>query len=70
GASTPNVSSCGGIFKNSNADFLCTFAYGTGNTSAFIAELCGFMTAIEIAVSRGWSNLWIELDSRLVVMAL
>ncbi|CAJ2645702.1 unnamed protein product [Trifolium pratense] len=37
--------------------------------SAFSAELCGFMTAIEIADARGWRNMWIESDSMLVVNA-
>ncbi|PNX89856.1 70 kDa peptidyl-prolyl isomerase, partial [Trifolium pratense] len=37
--------------------------------SAFMAELCGAMRAIEIAYCRNWKNLWLESDSTLVVMA-
>jgi hypothetical protein len=44
------------------------FASKTDMASAFSAELCGFMTVIEIAAARGWRNLWIESDSLLVVM--
>jgi ribonuclease HI len=33
-----------------------------------MAELCGAMTAIEIANSRNWQNLWLKSDSKLVVM--
>ncbi|CAJ2663409.1 unnamed protein product [Trifolium pratense] len=69
GASTPTTSTCGGIFRNSNAEFLCVFASKTDMASAFSAELCGFMTAIEIADARGWRNMWIESDSMLVVNA-
>jgi hypothetical protein len=36
------------------------FASKTDMASAFSAELCGFMTVIEIAAARGWRNLWIE----------
>ncbi|CAJ2671835.1 unnamed protein product [Trifolium pratense] len=69
GASTPTASACGGIFRNSNAEFLCAFASKTDMASAFSAELCGFMTAIEIADARGRRNMWIESDSMLVVNA-
>jgi hypothetical protein len=54
GAFTGLSASCGGIFRNS---------------SAFQAELCGVMTAIEIAASKDWNNLWLETDSSLVVLA-
>ncbi|PNY07582.1 ribonuclease H, partial [Trifolium pratense] len=69
GALTPSASACGGIFRNSNAEFLCAFASKTDMASAFSAELCGFMTAIEIADARGWRNMLIESDSMLVVNA-
>jgi recombination DNA repair RAD52 pathway protein len=35
GASTPTAYACGGIFRNSNADFLCVFASKTDMVSAF-----------------------------------
>jgi ribonuclease HI len=69
GASTSSSSSCGGLFRNSNADFLYGFAENTRIASAFVAELCGAMNAIEIAASKNWNNLWLETDSTLVVLA-
>ncbi|GAU32780.1 hypothetical protein TSUD_152280 [Trifolium subterraneum] len=69
GASTHTSSSCGGIFRNHHADFLCCFAENTGVSSAYFAELCGAMKAIEIAHDHNWNNLWLESDSTLVVMA-
>ncbi|CAJ2636606.1 unnamed protein product [Trifolium pratense] len=68
GASNSFTSSCGGIFRNHNADFLCCFAENTGLKSAFMAEICGAMRAIELANCRNWKNLWLESDSTLVVM--
>ncbi|XP_045794076.1 uncharacterized protein LOC123888954 [Trifolium pratense] len=70
GAANNLTSSCAGIFRNHNADFLCGFAENTGLKSAFMAELCGAMKAIELAHNRNWSNLWLKSDSSLVVKAL
>jgi ribonuclease HI len=64
-----NTSSCGGIFRNSNSEFICGFDDNIGHKSAFIAEICGVMRAIEIAASHNWPNLWLETDSSLVVPA-
>ncbi|GAU51353.1 hypothetical protein TSUD_413010 [Trifolium subterraneum] len=69
GASTSISSSCGGIFRNSEADFMCAFADNLGVGSAFNAELIGAMNTIELANSKHWSNLWLETDSVLVVKA-
>ncbi|GAU30172.1 hypothetical protein TSUD_311230 [Trifolium subterraneum] len=69
GASTSTSSSCGGIFRNSEADFMCAFADNLGVGSAFNAELIGALNAIELANSKHWSNLWLETDSVLVVKA-
>ncbi|CAJ2646936.1 unnamed protein product [Trifolium pratense] len=70
GAFNAATSACGGLFRNSDAAFLCGFAVNTGNaSSAFSAELCGAMQAIEIAAFKNWNNLWLETDSTLVVKA-
>ncbi|MCH89427.1 glycerol-3-phosphate dehydrogenase [Trifolium medium] len=68
GASNTSTSSCGGLFRNHNAYFLCAFAENTGLKSAYKAKLCGVMRAIEITAGRNWSNLLLETDSTLVVM--
>jgi ribonuclease HI len=67
GSANTTTSACGGIFRNSNADFALCFAENTGNGNAFHAELSGAMRAIEIAASRNWLHLWLELDSALIV---
>lgn len=69
GAATSITSSCGGIFRDSNANFLTCFTENLGGCSAYHAELSAIMRATEIAFHRSWSNLWIESDSSLVVMA-
>jgi ribonuclease HI len=40
-----------------------------GIQNAFYAELVGAMKAIELAVAHDWHNLWLETDSKLVVLA-
>ncbi|GAU35138.1 hypothetical protein TSUD_394640 [Trifolium subterraneum] len=63
------TASCGGIFRNSSADFVYGFAEPLGVTSAYFAELSGAIRAIEIAYQHNWSNLWLESDSSMVVSA-
>jgi ribonuclease HI len=65
----PGPSSCGGIFRNSDALFLGAYAFNLGTSSSLNAELVGAMYAIETAVQKGWFNLWLETDSMLVLKA-
>ena len=69
GSSNSLTSSRGGIFRNSNVDFLLGFAENVGPENAFFAEIYGAMRAIDIAYQNNWRNLWFELDSALVVNA-
>jgi hypothetical protein len=62
GASIASASACGGLFRNHNADLLGCFAEKLDYVSAFFAELGAVLRAIEIAVYKNWSNLWIETD--------
>ncbi|CAJ2636465.1 unnamed protein product [Trifolium pratense] len=66
---SPGLASCGGIFRDYTATFLGGFSINIGNSYALHAELIGVMSAIEIAHSKGWNNLWIESDSQLVNLA-
>jgi ribonuclease HI len=65
----PGIASCGGIFRDHNANLIYAFAEPLGVESAFFAELCGALTAIELAFEKNWVNLWLESDSSLVVAA-
>jgi hypothetical protein len=56
----PGMSSCGGIFRNQESEFLCCFSEPLGITTSYQAELCGAMKAIEIAHQRNWLNLWLS----------
>jgi ribonuclease HI len=65
----PGIASCGGVFRDSNADFLFAFAEPLGIASSYSTELCGAMKAIEIAYNKRWNNIWLETHSTLVVAA-
>ncbi|GAU22346.1 hypothetical protein TSUD_106740 [Trifolium subterraneum] len=65
----PGIAACGGVFRNSDANFIFCFAEPLGFASSYQAELCAAITAIEIAHTRNWHNLWLETDSTLVVLA-
>jgi ribonuclease HI len=66
---SPGLSACGGIFRNSSSMCVGWFAENLGIHNAFYAELVGAMKAIELAAAHGWNNLWLETDSKLVVLA-
>jgi ribonuclease HI len=65
----PDLSSCGGIFRNSDALFVGAFSFNLGISSSLNAELVDARIAIETAVNKGWSQLWLESYSMLVVKA-
>jgi ribonuclease HI len=65
----PGLASCGGVFRNHNAEFLMAFAEPLGIATSYFAELSGAIKAIEIAFDNKWNNLWLETDSMLVVNA-
>jgi ribonuclease HI len=66
---SPGLSACGGIFRNSSSLCVGWFAENLGIHNAFYAELVGAMKAIELAAAHDWHNLWLETDSKLVVLA-
>jgi len=71
GAATKNPSraAAGGIFRNLDGACLGGFSQFIGPADALFAELTAAMNAIELAASKGFSNVWLESDSQLVTMA-
>jgi len=65
----PNKAATGGIFRNSEGLCLGGFSQFLGNGNALYAELFAAMNAIELASSMGFSNVWLESDSQLVILA-
>jgi hypothetical protein len=71
GASLENTrnSACGGIFRNVDSSFLGAYALNICISTSLKVELICAMNAIETAANKGWSHLWLESDSMLVVIA-
>ena len=67
---SPGASGAGGVFRNSRGFVKGAFAFNTGISFAYIAELKAAMFAIAKAKELGWNNLWIECDSTWVVHLL
>lgn len=55
------------MFRGYNANFIGCFAEKLLDGNPFHAEVVGALRAIEIAKERHWNNLWIEIDSQLLV---
>lgn len=61
---------CGGIVRDAMGACIGCFAQDIPNcTSAFFAEIFAVIVAIELAVANHWMNLWLETDSKLVLLA-
>lgn len=69
GSSNNNNASCGGIFRNKDADFLLCFDESLRNGNALFAEMSGAMRSTELTKQYNWNNLWLEADSYLVIRA-
>ncbi|XP_050907956.1 uncharacterized protein LOC127121518 isoform X1 [Lathyrus oleraceus] len=65
----PSLTTCGGIFKNRHGVAMKCFASNYDRQYAFCVELLGNFLAIKITHKRGWRNLWLETDFKLVSLA-
>jgi len=65
----PTRAAPGGIFRNSDGVSLGGFSKFLGDANALYAELIAAMNAIEIAALMRFSNVWLESDSQLVILA-
>ncbi|XP_050907957.1 uncharacterized protein LOC127121518 isoform X2 [Lathyrus oleraceus] len=64
-----SLTTCGGIFKNRHGVAMKCFASNYDRQYAFCVELLGNFLAIKITHKRGWRNLWLETDFKLVSLA-
>lgn len=66
----PGLAAAGGIFRDCLGVCHGCFAEPLGIQTSFFAELMAIVLAIEIAVHRGWSSIWLECDSLSAVYCL
>ncbi|CAA0835964.1 Unknown protein [Striga hermonthica] len=60
-------SSIGGIFRDHNAGFLLGYAESIGQSNSTLAELAALVRGLEIVLENGWSDVWLEGDSKGIV---
>lgn len=65
----PDRAAAEGIFRDHNRVCSGCFAQFIGPGDALVAELHAAMIAVEVAVDKGYTNLWMESDSQLVILA-
>jgi ribonuclease HI len=66
---SPGASACGGLFRNHLGEFIGAFSANIGIATSLHAEICAAIFAIDFAMARGWTNLWLECDSLLLIQA-
>lgn len=60
-------SSIGGVFRNHKAEFLLGYAESIGKTNSTIAEFAALRRGLELVLENGWSDVWLEGDSKTLV---
>ncbi|OVA20858.1 Ribonuclease H domain [Macleaya cordata] len=65
----PGISGCSGILRNSRGWDIGSFSAPLGTQTSFYAELIGAILTIAITWSNGWTNLWLQCDSSMVMQA-
>lgn len=65
----PSLSACGSISRGHRASTMGCFSANLGISYSLHAEFMGAILAMELAITNGWNNFWLECDSQLVVSA-
>jgi len=63
---SPDLVSCGGIFRGSVREFIGGFSTFLDVQTALVAEFYGVIHAIEEAQNMGFTHLWLECDFALI----
>ena len=66
----PGSAGCGGVNTLANGNVLSNYSWGLGIDSNNIAEFCGLLQGLRIALSKGFAKLSVFGDSRLLIHAL
>ncbi|OVA19347.1 Ribonuclease H domain [Macleaya cordata] len=66
----PGMAGCGGIFRSHEGSVLGCFAANIGVETQVFTEFLAALWALEIAPDKGWTPVWLECDSMLVILAL
>ncbi|KAF9617484.1 hypothetical protein IFM89_036643 [Coptis chinensis] len=59
----------GAVYRNADNEIPQVLCRNIGVSTSYIAEVQGILESIEMAISTGWTNLWVESDSVAAVVA-
>lgn len=59
--------SIGGVLRNHEAEFLLGYSEFIGQKNSTIAELVALERGLELVLEDGWSDVWVEGDSKFLV---
>ncbi|KAF9612719.1 hypothetical protein IFM89_003261 [Coptis chinensis] len=59
----PGMSGYGSAFRNRDGNFLLVAGKGLGVKTNYWAECIAIVDSVELALARGWKNLWVESDA-------
>ncbi|KAK7318076.1 hypothetical protein RJT34_02774 [Clitoria ternatea] len=57
------LAACGGILRNQDGNFICSFACNLGSCSIMQAQLWGILKGIKLAKSRGFNRISTDSES-------
>ncbi|GKU92594.1 hypothetical protein SLEP1_g6302 [Rubroshorea leprosula] len=66
----PGAAGAGGVFRDELGNWLLSFYCSIGFTTSLSAELWALRNGLRLAVDRGYSNLIVEIDSRITKILL
>ncbi|KAL5728232.1 hypothetical protein ACHQM5_001344 [Ranunculus cassubicifolius] len=69
GAKNDVTTATGISFRDKEGSFLATVYENLGDEDIYFTECSAIVTAAEVAVEKGWINLWVESDSSSAVAA-
>ncbi|KAF9590106.1 hypothetical protein IFM89_030854 [Coptis chinensis] len=63
----PGNAGIGATYRNCNGDFLLVYHRHIGVSTSYCAECLAIVEGLEVAIEKGWLDVWIESDSEVVV---
>jgi ribonuclease HI len=63
------TTACGAILRDCTGAYKGGFSSKLAHSTVLHAELMGIILAMEMVLEKGWSRLWVEIDSQLAIRA-
>lgn len=61
------ISRCEGVMRDDIGRWICGFGKFLGYCNSILAELYGCFYGLDLAWSKGFRRVWLEIDSKVVI---